>query len=47
MVQVKAMHASLKGENIQKAMFYWNPKVTSGKYQKQSTKNNISKKINK
>ena len=25
MVQVKAMHASLKGENIQKATFYWNP----------------------
>ena len=28
-VQVKAIHVCLKRENVQKAMFYWNAKVTN------------------
>ena len=40
-VQVKAIHVCLKRENVQKAMFYWNAKVTKCKYQKQSLKNKI------
>ena len=30
-IQVKAIHACLKGASIQKAMFYWNAKVTKCK----------------
>ena len=33
-VQVKAIHISFEGENVEKAMFYWNTKVAKGKYQK-------------
>ena len=29
---------------LQKAMFYWNAKITQCKYQKQSLRNNINKK---
>ena len=33
----------LKEKNIQKAMFYWNAKITKCKYQKQSIRNKIKK----
>ena len=32
-VQVKAIHISFEGENVEKTMFYWNAKVAKGKCQ--------------
>ena len=32
-VQVKAIHISFEGENVENTMFYWNAKVAKGKYQ--------------
>ena len=43
-VKVKAILACLKGKNVQKAIFYWNAKITQCKYQKQSTRNKIKNK---